>query len=126
VEKAVAAMENGSVLLLENVRFYPGEEKNDDDFSKKLAANADLYVNDAFGTAHRAHSSTEGVAKILSPAVAGFCMQKELEYLAGAVDEPKRPFCAIVGGSKVCASPHPRLPLSPPRGAGCSCLVYSR
>ena len=119
-------MENGSVLLLENVRFYPGEEKNDDDFSKKLAANADLYVNDAFGTAHRAHSSTEGVAKILSPAVAGFCMQKELEYLAGAVDEPKRPFCAIVGGSKVCASPHPRLPLSPPRGAGCSCLVYSR
>ena len=94
-------MENGSVLLLENVRFYGEETKNDEGFSKKLAANADMYVNDAFGTAHRAHSSTEGVAKILSPAVAGFCMQKELDYLAGAVDEPKRPFCAIVGGSKV-------------------------
>merc|ERR1719183_19345 len=101
VEKAVAAMENGSVLLLENVRFYGEETKNDEGFSAKLAANADMYVNDAFGTAHRAHSSTEGVAKILSPAVAGFCMQKELDYLAGAVDEPKRPFCAIVGGSKV-------------------------
>jgi len=94
-------MENGSVLLLENVRFYGEETKNDEGFSAKLAANADMYVNDAFGTAHRAHSSTEGVAKILSPAVAGFCMQKELDYLAGAVDEPKRPFCAIVGGSKV-------------------------
>jgi len=101
VEKAVEGMSNGSVLLLENVRFYPEEEKNGSDFAKKLAANADLYVNDAFGTAHRAHASTEGVASFLKPSVAGFLLQKELDYLQGAVLEPKRPFCAIVGGSKV-------------------------
>lgn len=101
VEKAVASMKNGSVLLLENVRFYPEEEKNGEDFAKQLAANADLYVNDAFGTAHRAHASTEGVAKFLKPSVAGLLLQKELDYLQGAVLEPKRPFCAIVGGSKV-------------------------
>ena len=101
VASKVAGMKNGSVLLLENVRFYPEEEKNDAEFAKKLAANADIYVNDAFGTAHRAHASTEGVAKILGTAVAGFCMQKELDFLAGAVDSPKRPFAAIVGGSKV-------------------------
>ena len=83
------------------MRFYPEEEKNDPEFAKKLAANADLYVNDAFGTAHRAHGSTEGVASVLKPAVAGFLLQKELDYLQGAVDEPKRPFAAIVGGSKV-------------------------
>ena len=71
------------------------------EFAKKLAANADLYVNDAFGTAHRAHGSTEGVTRYLSPSVAGFCMQKELDYLDGAVAQPKRPFAAIVGGSKV-------------------------
>ena len=76
VEKAVAAMKDGEVLLLENVRFYPEEEKNVAEFSKKLAANADLYVNDAFGTAHRAHSSTAGVTEFLKPSVAGFLLQK--------------------------------------------------
>ncbi|XP_010936568.1 phosphoglycerate kinase 3, cytosolic [Elaeis guineensis] len=101
VEKMVAALPDGGVLLLENVRFYKEEEKNDPAFAKKLASLADLYVNDAFGTAHRAHASTEGVAKFLKPAVAGFLMQKELDYLVGAVANPKRPFAAIVGGSKV-------------------------
>jgi len=101
VSSAVSAAKNGDVLLLDNVRFYKEEEKNDPAFAAKLAANADLYVNDAFGTAHRAHASTEGVAKILSPAVAGFLLQKELDYLDGAVAAPKRPFAAIVGGSKV-------------------------
>nr|7ZY7_A Chain A, Phosphoglycerate kinase [Chlamydomonas reinhardtii]7ZY7_B Chain B, Phosphoglycerate kinase [Chlamydomonas reinhardtii] len=101
VEKAVGAMKNGELLLLENVRFYKEEEKNEPEFAKKLAANADLYVNDAFGTAHRAHASTEGVTKFLKPSVAGFLLQKELDYLDGAVSNPKRPFVAIVGGSKV-------------------------
>mmetsp|Transcript_25625 Transcript_25625/g.35405 ORF Transcript_25625/g.35405 Transcript_25625/m.35405 type:complete len:473 (+) Transcript_25625:81-1499(+) len=101
VAAKVEAMENGSVLLLENVRFYGEETKNDAAFAEKLAANAEIYVNDAFGTAHRAHASTEGVTKFLSPSVSGFLMQKELDYLDGAVSEPKRPFCAIVGGSKV-------------------------
>ncbi|XP_042490574.1 phosphoglycerate kinase, cytosolic-like [Macadamia integrifolia] len=101
VQKMVAAFPDGGVLLLENVRFYKEEEKNDPEFAKKLAALADLYVNDAFGTAHRAHASTEGVAKYLKPAVAGFLMQKELDYLVGAVSNPKRPFAAIVGGAKV-------------------------
>lgn len=101
VQAATANMQDGDVVLLENVRFYPEEEKNNPDFAKKLAANADVYVNDAFGTAHRAHGSTEGVAAHLKPAVAGFLLQKELDYLQGAVDEPKRPFAAIVGGSKV-------------------------
>ncbi|KMZ66937.1 Phosphoglycerate kinase [Zostera marina] len=97
----VDSLGNGSVLLLENVRFYKEEEKNDSEFARKLASLADLYVNDAFGTAHRAHASTEGVSKFLSPSVAGFLMQKELDYLVGAVSNPKRPFAAIVGGSKV-------------------------
>ncbi|KAG6491648.1 phosphoglycerate kinase, cytosolic [Zingiber officinale] len=101
VEKLVAALPDGGVLLLENVRFYKEEEKNDPEFAKKLASLADLYVNDAFGTAHRAHASTEGVAKFLKPSVAGFLMQKELDYLVGAVANPKKPFAAIVGGSKV-------------------------
>ena len=101
VSDAVAGMADGSVALLENVRFYKEEEKNDAGFAEKLAANADLFVNDAFGTAHRAHGSTEGVTKFLEPSVAGFLLQKELDYLQGAVDEPKRPFAAIVGGSKV-------------------------
>lgn len=101
VQAATSKMKEGDVVLLENVRFYPEEEKNNADFAQKLAANADVYVNDAFGTAHRAHGSTEGVAKHLKPAVAGFLLQKELAYLQGAVDEPKRPFAAIVGGSKV-------------------------
>uniref|UniRef100_A0A0E0JW27 Phosphoglycerate kinase n=4 Tax=Oryza TaxID=4527 RepID=A0A0E0JW27_ORYPU len=101
VEKLAAALPEGGVLLLENVRFYKEEEKNDPEFAKKLASVADLYVNDAFGTAHRAHASTEGVTKFLKPAVAGFLMQKELDYLVGAVANPKKPFAAIVGGSKV-------------------------
>jgi len=101
VEKAVKDAKEGELLLLENVRFYKEEEKNDAEFAKKLASNAQLYVNDAFGTAHRAHASTEGVTKFLKPSVAGFLLQKELDYLDGAVSKPKRPFCAIVGGSKV-------------------------
>ena len=101
VEDMVKSMSNGDVLLLENVRFYKEEEKNEPEFAKKLASVADMYVNDAFGTAHRAHASTEGVTKFLSPSVAGFLLQKELDYLDGAVANPKRPFAAIVGGSKV-------------------------
>jgi len=101
VAKVVSGMSNGDVTLLENVRFYKEETKNDPDFAAKLAAPADLFVNDAFGTAHRAHGSTTGVTDHLSPSVAGFLLQKELEYLQGAVAEPKRPFAAIVGGSKV-------------------------
>ncbi|KAI3703152.1 hypothetical protein L6452_28908 [Arctium lappa] len=101
VEKLVASLPEGGVLLLENVRFYKEEEKNDPAFAEKLASIADLYVNDAFGTAHRAHASTEGVTKFLRPSVAGFLLQKELDYLDGAVSNPKRPFAAIVGGSKV-------------------------
>ena len=100
-EAKVAALADGGVLLLENVRFFAEEEKNDPAFAEQLAALADLYVNDAFGAAHRAHASTEGVTKFLSPNVAGFLMEKELQYLQGAIDEPKRPLAAIVGGSKV-------------------------
>jgi phosphoglycerate kinase len=101
VASQIAAMANGQVALLENVRFYPEEEKNDPEFAKKLAANADLYVNDAFGTAHRAHASTEGVTKYLSPSVAGYLIEKELEYLQNAIEKPQKPLAAIVGGSKV-------------------------
>jgi len=101
VKECVDAMADGDVILLENTRFYKEEEKNVAEFAEKLAANADVFVNDAFGTAHRAHGSTEGVTKYLSPSVAGFLLQKELDYLEGAVSEPKRPFAAIVGGSKV-------------------------
>lgn len=100
-EAKVAALSDGDVLLLENVRFFAEEEKNDPAFAEKLAALADVYVNDAFGAAHRAHASTEGVTKFLKPSVAGFLMEKELQYLQGAIDEPKRPLAAIVGGSKV-------------------------
>lgn len=101
--KATAAaneLKQGEILLLENTRFYPGETKNDPEMSKALADLADLYVNDAFGSAHRAHASTEGVAKYL-PAVAGFLMEKEIRYLGQALAEPKRPFVAILGGAKV-------------------------
>ncbi|NJR70719.1 MAG: phosphoglycerate kinase [Synechococcales cyanobacterium CRU_2_2] len=101
VEATTAAMNNGDVVLLENVRFYAGEEANDPEFSKQLAAIADAYVNDAFGTAHRAHASTAGVTEYLSPSVGGLLIEKELEYLQKAVDEPQRPLAAIVGGSKV-------------------------
>ncbi|NRB07041.1 MAG: phosphoglycerate kinase [Richelia sp.] len=101
VAAKIAAMQNGQVLLLENVRFYGEEEKNDPEFAKKLAVNADLYVNDAFGTAHRAHASTEGVTKYLSPSVGGYLIEKELEYLQAAIESPQRPLAAIIGGSKV-------------------------
>jgi phosphoglycerate kinase len=101
VAKTVEAMLPGQVVLLENVRFYAEEEKNDPEFSQKLASIADLYVNDAFGTAHRAHSSTEGVTHYLSPSVAGFLIEKELEYLQNAIENPQRPLAAIIGGSKV-------------------------
>ncbi len=101
VEKMVSGMQDGDVLLLENVRFHAGEEKNDPAFAEKLAALADIYVNDAFGTAHRAHASTEGVARILTPAAAGFLMEKELLYLGQALASPKRPFVAVLGGAKV-------------------------
>ena len=101
VAAKIGAMSNGQVALLENVRFYPEEEKNDPEFAKKLAANADLYVNDAFGTAHRAHASTEGVTNYLSPSVAGYLIEKELQYLQNAIENPQAPLAAIVGGSKV-------------------------
>ncbi|MFZ3172748.1 MAG: phosphoglycerate kinase [Carboxydocellales bacterium] len=100
VQQAVNKLQAGDVLLLENVRFYPGEEKNDQDLAKELASLADIYVNDAFGTAHRAHASTAGVAKFL-PAVAGFLMQKEIEIMGKALKAPERPFAAIIGGAKV-------------------------
>lgn len=101
VSAALSTMKDGDVILLENVRFYAEEEKNDPAFARELSKVADLYVNDAFGTAHRAHASTEGVTSFLSPSVAGLLLQKELDYLQNAINIPKRPFAAIVGGSKV-------------------------
>lgn len=97
---AVNKLADGDILLLENVRFYPGEEKNDSELAKAFAELADLYVNDAFGAAHRAHASTEGIAHHL-PAVSGFLMQKELDVLGKALTTPARPFTAIIGGAKV-------------------------
>jgi phosphoglycerate kinase len=99
-EAAAKALKPGEVLLLENTRFHPEEEKNDLDLAKKMASLADIFVNDAFGTAHRAHSSTEGVTHFL-PSVAGFLLEKEIKYLGQAIAEPKRPFVAILGGSKI-------------------------
>ena len=99
-EKAVASLKNGDVLLLENLRFHPEEEKNDPEFSKALAKLAEIYVNDAFGTAHRAHASTVGVTKYL-PSVAGFLMQKEIEVMGKALSNPTRPFASIIGGAKI-------------------------
>lgn len=100
-KSSIASLQPGQALLLENVRWHPEEEKNTPSFAKELAEGCDLYVNDAFGSAHRAHASTAGVASYLSPNVAGFLMQKELDYLDNAVSNPKRPFAAIVGGAKV-------------------------
>ncbi|MCI0766879.1 phosphoglycerate kinase [Bacillus sp. TL12] len=100
VQEMVAAMNEGDVLVLENVRFYAGEEKNDAELAKEFAALADLFVNDAFGAAHRAHASTAGIADYL-PAVSGFLMEKELEVLGKALSNPERPFTAIIGGAKV-------------------------
>jgi phosphoglycerate kinase len=99
-EAAVAALPEGGVLLLENTRFYKSEEKNDLELAQQMAKHGDVYVNDAFGSAHRAHSSTEGVARYL-PAVSGLLMEKEIDYLATALENPKRPFVAILGGAKV-------------------------
>ena len=99
-KKAAAELKPGEILVLENTRYYKGEEKNDLELAKGLADLADLYVNDAFGTAHRAHSSTEGVTHF-KPGVAGFLLEKEIQYLSSAVEDPKRPFVAILGGAKI-------------------------
>jgi phosphoglycerate kinase len=101
VAKMVGDAKEGDVIMLENTRFYPEETKNEAGFVEKLAAPFDMFVNDAFGTAHRAHASTEGVTKFLSPAVSGFLLAKELEYLDGAISNGEKPMAAIVGGSKV-------------------------
>lgn len=104
-EKMVGALSEGEILLLENLRFHPGEESNNRELAEQLAQLADVYVNDAFGAAHRAHASTEGVARVLhaqgKPCVAGFLMARELEYFEGALTQPARPFVAILGGAKV-------------------------
>jgi phosphoglycerate kinase len=101
VENLVNSMNDGDVLLLENLRFHKEEEKNDEEFSKGLAKLTDVYINDAFGTAHRAHASTAGIASFVSTAAAGFLLKKEIEYLKDSVENPVRPFVAIVGGAKV-------------------------
>lgn len=100
-KKAIDSLPEGGVVLLENVRFYKEEEANDLDFAAKLAQLADVYVNDAFGTAHRAHASTAGVTKFLKPAVSGYLMQKEINIMGKALSNPDRPFVAILGGAKV-------------------------
>jgi phosphoglycerate kinase len=101
IADAVAAMQPGDVILLENTRFHTEEKKNDPAFAAQLAALGEIYVNDAFGSAHRAHASTAGVTDSLRPAVAGFLLEKELEYLGGALASPGRPFLAIIGGAKI-------------------------
>jgi len=101
VKSRLEELKDGEVALLENIRFYKQETDNDADFAKQLSEMADIYVNDAFGAAHRAHASTEGVAKQLSPAVSGLLMEKELKALGGILEDPQRPFVAVVGGSKV-------------------------
>lgn len=101
VEALVAKMKPGDVLLLENLRFHAGEEKNDDQFAKALASLGDVYINDAFGAAHRAHASIVGITKFIKTAAAGYLLKKEIEYLEGAVENPVRPFVAILGGAKV-------------------------
>jgi phosphoglycerate kinase len=98
---ATRRLARGGVAVAENTRFWPGEEKNDPDLARGFAALGDFFVNDAFGSAHRAHASTEAVARLIKPAVSGFLMEKELAYLGGALDQPKRPFVAVLGGAKV-------------------------
>lgn len=100
-EQAVAELKNGEILLLENLRFHKEEEANDPDFAQKLAFLGDVYVNDAFGSAHRAHASTEGVTKYFDQSAAGYLMKKELEFLGGALNNPKHPFAALLGGAKI-------------------------
>jgi phosphoglycerate kinase len=101
VDKVVSAAQPGDVVLLENLRFHPEEEANDPVFAKQLSALTSLYVNDAFGSAHRAHASTEGITHFVKQAAAGFLMEKELRYLGGALESPQRPFVAILGGAKI-------------------------
>ncbi len=101
VKKMIDDMKDGEVILLENLRFHPEEEKNDSAFAEKLAGLGDVYVNDAFGTAHRAHASTEGVTHFIKTCAAGYLMQKELDYLGSALSKPERPYCAILGGAKI-------------------------
>jgi phosphoglycerate kinase len=101
VEAQAKALQDGDVLLLENLRYHPEEEANEAGFAKQLASLGELYVNDAFGTAHRAHASTEGVTRYLSPCAAGLLMLKEMEYLGKALESPERPFVAILGGAKI-------------------------
>jgi phosphoglycerate kinase len=100
-QEAVQNLKDGEILLLENLRFHPEEEKNDPNFAKELSSLGEIYVNDAFGTAHRAHASTEGVTHFIQPAVAGYLMKKELDYLGMALEDPVRPFVAILGGAKI-------------------------
>jgi len=100
-EKLANEMKSGDVVLLENLRFHKQEEKNDPDFAKQLASLGDVYINDAFGSVHRAHASTEGVTKFIKTCAAGYLMQKELDYLGNALSNPKRPYCAILGGAKI-------------------------
>jgi phosphoglycerate kinase len=101
VRKMVSELKEGEVLLLENVRFHPEEEKNDENFAKELASIADVYINDAFGSAHRAHASTEGVARFVKETAIGYLMKKEIEYLSKALTNPEKPYVAILGGAKV-------------------------
>jgi phosphoglycerate kinase len=101
VEDAVKQAKPGDVILLENLRFHPGEEQNDDQFSSQLGAFADVYINEAFGTAHRSHASTVGITKYVKVSAAGFLMKREVEALEGTVENPARPFVAILGGAKV-------------------------
>lgn len=100
-EKAIKAAKTGEIVLLENVRFHPEEKKNDAKFAMKLATHADLFVNDAFGSSHRAHASVAGVTEFLQPSVSGFLLEKEIQYLEDSVNSPSRPFVAILGGAKV-------------------------
>jgi phosphoglycerate kinase len=100
-QEAAKDLNDGEILLLENLRFHPQEEKNDPAFAKELASLGDVYINDAFGSAHRAHASTEGVTRYIQPAVAGYLMKKELDYLGMALEDPVRPFVAILGGAKI-------------------------
>ncbi|MBM3422168.1 MAG: phosphoglycerate kinase [Chlorobi bacterium] len=101
VMQQVLALQDGEVIMLENLRFHPEEEANDPDFARELASLGEIYVNDAFGTAHRAHASTEGITRYMQTAVAGYLIEKELKYLGKALQEPERPFVAILGGSKI-------------------------
>jgi phosphoglycerate kinase len=101
VREAVKELNDGEILLLENLRFHPQEEKNDSGFARELASLGDIYINDAFGSAHRAHASTEGVTRYIQPAVAGYLLKKELDYLGMILEDPVRPFVAILGGAKI-------------------------